>query len=513
MDQTAAQLDRSTLMALVDASRAIIGEFELEAVFTRLAEHAAAVLQAEGASVLLFDEPRKKLVFATAIGPGAEAIVGERFDAELGIAGQAVKNRRAMCVNDVRANRHFFPGIDAKTQMRTRGILAAPLIHQDQVLGVVEVLNPVDREAFNRRDLELFEVFANMVSAALASAQAYDRVSRQNIGHAAGRQADRPVGQSAAINHAIEMCRKVALSSATVLLYGETGTGKELAARSIHDYSERRDKPFIAINCAALPETLLESELFGHEKGAFTGATAQKLGRFELASGGTLFLDEIGEISPAIQVKLLRVIQEREFVRVGGTKTITSDVRIVAATNRDLKREMEAGRFREDLYYRLNVFPIELPPLRDRIEDLPLLIEHFVKQIAPSLGISPPMVTDAALSALMQYDWPGNIRELRNVVERCTLLAGASGGIGVEVLPREIVEQSPSSADRAHSAGSANGEADANSASKLAEHERALIVKALNETRWNQSAAARTLGISRDHLRYRIKKYGLKRPQ
>jgi transcriptional regulator with GAF, ATPase, and Fis domain len=371
------------------------------------------------------------------------------------------------------------------------------------VLGVVEVLNPIDREKFSQRDLELFEVFANLVSAALASAQAYDRVSRQNIGHAAGRRAEQPVGQSPAIAHSIEMCRKVALSTATVLLYGETGTGKELASRSIHDFSERRDNPFIAINCAALPETLLESELFGHEKGAFTGATAQKLGRFELASGGTLFLDEIGEISPAIQVKLLRVIQEREFVRVGGTKTITTDVRIIAATNRDLKNEMEAGRFREDLYYRLNVFPIELPPLRDRIEDLPLLVAHFVRQIAPSLGVSPPQVSDEAMSALMQYDWPGNIRELRNVVERCTLLAGADGGVGVQLLPREIVDRTPDG----------KSAPEVNNASKLAEHERALIVKALNETHWNQSAAARHLGISRDHLRYRIKKYDLKRPK
>jgi len=508
MDSSTQQLDRSTLLALVDASRAIISEVELDKVFLKLAEHAASVIDAEGASVLLFDEPRKQLVFQVAIGPGADNIVGDRFDAELGIAGQAVKTRRAMCVDDVRQNRHFFPGIDVKTQTRTRSLLAAPLIHQDQVLGVVEVLNPRDRDKFNRRDVELFEVFANLVSAALANAQHYDRVSRENIGHSAGQRGVEVIGQAPAIEHAMELCRKVALSTATVLLHGETGTGKELAARTIHECSERRDKPFIAINCAALPETLLESELFGHEKGAFTGAAGQKLGRFELADGGTLFLDEIGELSAAIQVKLLRVIQEREIVRVGGTKTITCDVRIIAATNRDLQHEMEAGRFREDLYYRLNVFPIELPPMRDRIEDLPLLVKHFIAQLAPSLGVSPPSVDDQAMMALMQYRWPGNIRELRNVVERCTLLAGADGEIRCEHLPHEIVQQAEM--PQSPSDGS-DEEPNGNGGSKLAEHERALILKALHETHWNQSAAARNLGISRDHLRYRIKKYGLKR--
>ncbi|MBI1368788.1 MAG: GAF domain-containing protein [Planctomycetes bacterium] len=500
-----ASLDRKTLMALVDASRAIISEFDLDEVFKRLAEHAASVLAAEGASVLIFDAERAQLVFQAAIGPGADQLIGERFDADLGIAGQCVKAGRAMCVDDVRQNRHFFAGIDAKTQMRTRSILAAPLIHQDQVLGVVEVLNPIDRPKFTQRDLELLEVFANLVSAAAANAQAYAKVSKQNKGHVESRRAEQTIGRSAAVRQVIEMCRKVALSSATVLLYGETGTGKELAARSVHEFSARRDKPFIAINCAALPESLLESELFGHEKGAFTGAAGQKLGRFELADGGTLFLDEIGELSPAIQVKLLRVLQEREFVRVGGTQTITCDVRIIAATNRDLRQEMQADRFREDLYYRLNVFPITLPPLRDRIEDLPLLVEHFVRQIAPSLGVQAMSVDDDAMMALMQYPWPGNIRELRNVIERCTLLASGQGAITLSVIPREIVEGAAT--DAGESASSDGRPSPAGS--KLADHERALIAKALYEADWNQSAAARKLGISRDHLRYRIKKYNL----
>jgi len=294
-----------------------------------------------------------------------------------------------------------------------------------------------------------------------------------------------------------------------VMVTGETGSGKELVARTVHDLSDRSDKPFIALNCAALPESLLDSELFGHEKGAFTGATEQKMGRFELADGGTLFLDELGEMNHATQVKLLRVLQEREFVRVGGTVTITCDVRIVAATNRDLKAESDAGRFRSDLYYRLSVFPIHVPPLRDRVTDLPLLVDHFVNQVIPSLGVDPPRVSDESLAALMRYDSPGNIRELRNVIERSTLLA-TDGVIDVEHLPPEIVAaEGPATDVLPDQGGGKATSGDNKGGSKLADHERALVENALRENNWNQSAAARQLGISRDNLRYRVKKYGL----
>lgn len=500
-------LDRKTLQALVDASQAINSELSSEDVFSRVAEWAANVLEAEGSSVMLFDADRKQLVFRAAVGPSADMLINVRFDADLGIAGQVVKTGRAMRVSDVRQNRHFFPGIDAKTHMRTQSLLAAPLIHRDQVMGVVEVINPKERDDFTNRDLELLRVFANLAAVAASHAQAYDQVSRHNRGLREAMPATKIIGRSEPISKVIELCKKVALSTATVLLYGETGTGKELAARAIHEFSPRRDKPFIAINCAALPESLLESELFGHEKGAFTGASGQKLGRFELADGGTLFLDEIGELSQTIQVKLLRVLQEREFVRVGGTQTITCDVRIIAATNRDLKREMHEGRFREDLYYRLNVFPITLPPLRQRVEDLPELVEHFVRQVAPSLGVNRPSISDAALTQLMRYDWPGNIRELRNVIERCTLLAGDQA-IGPEHLPHEIGQ---STANMLSAGGGGGAVSQAAGGSRLADHEKALILKALEEVGWNQSAAARSLGITRDHLRYRIKKYRLAR--
>ena len=499
-DKVATSLDRKTLLALVEASRAIISELELRDVFARIAEQAAEVLRAEGASVLVFDADRNELVFQAATGAKAAKLVGERFESGLGIAGQAVKARRTIRVDDVRDNRNFFPGIDAKTTLRTRCVIAAPLIHADEVLGVVELVNAQGRDCFDDRDVELVEVFANLAAAAASQAQAFDRVKKENRVLRESSPAVRAVGASPALVKAMELCRKVAGADTTVLLYGETGTGKEVAARSIHSTSKRKDRPFVAINCAALPETLLESELFGHEKGAFTGAVAQRQGRFELASGGTLFLDEIGEMGPSVQAKLLRVVQEREFVRLGGSQVVPSDVRIIAATNRDLKKEVEAGRFREDLYYRLNVFPITLPPLRDRPGDVPALVDHFLKEIAPTLGVTVPTVSEEAMALMIGYRWPGNIRELRNVIERCALLAGAT--ILPEHLPPDLA------------AGTVPGAAPAEDGvgtSKLADHERVLIVQALNESGWNQSDAARRLGITRDLLRYRMKKYSLKK--
>ncbi len=495
-------VDRQTLLALVEASQALIREPHLDHVLQCVVEQAAAVLHAEGASVLLLDQTREELVFRTATGPKGEQLVGDRFDSKLGIAGQAIRTGRPVRVDDVRQNRNFFEGVDAKTHMQTRAIIAAPLTCLDVTLGVIEVINPRERSTFTDGDINLLQLFTNLAAAALRNSQAFERVERNNLGLRHAVPKFKIIGESAQIKEAIDLCRRAAPSNATIMITGDTGTGKELFARAVHDYSGRRDNPFIAINCAALPETLLESELFGHEKGAFTGATQRKLGRFELADGGTLFLDELGEMTTTIQVKLLRVLQEREFVRVGGTTTVTCDVRVVAATNRDLKREVEADRFRSELYYRLNVFPIPLPPLRDRIDDLPLLIDHFVRQLAPSLGVEAPRIDDEVIGSMREYSWPGNIRELRNIIERCALLA-TNGRITLQHLPSEFAVT-----------GSAAAPQDGESAptSKLATQERTLILKALNDAGWNQSAAARHLGVSRDHLRYRIKKYGLVQP-
>ncbi|MCK6457436.1 MAG: sigma 54-interacting transcriptional regulator [Phycisphaerae bacterium] len=492
-------LPQRTLTALIEASAQINASLEPSHVLASIASTAAMVMRAEASSVLTLDRRRNKLVFRAAVGDRGNALVGEEFDADLGIAGQVCRTGQPAIVGDVRQDKNFFKGIDDKCSFQTRGLIAAPLIYKGEILGVVEVLNKTNGQDFDEEDLGLLQVFANLAANAARNAEAHERLARENRGLLETVRGQlKIIGNSPALRSAHDLINRVAASNASVLLLGETGTGKELTARQIHQLSPRRDKAFIAINCAALPETLLESELFGHEKGAFTGAVSQKIGRFELADGGTLFLDEIGDISLNTQVKLLRVLQEKEFVRVGGTKTVSTDVRIIAATNRDLQAAVAAKSFREDLYYRLNVFPIQLPPLRQRREDIPLLVEHFVKLAAIQLGCGVPSIGDDVMAMLVGYNWPGNIRELQNVVERVVLLADG-GQIVPAHLPREI-------------AGDQEHVVPDKSESSLWGYEKAMIIKALRDNGWNQSKAARTLGISRDNLRYRVKKYQIERP-
>ena len=251
------------------------------------------------------------------------------------------------------------------------------------------------------------------------------------------------IGTSGRMRQVFEMIDRVAKSNATILIRGESGTGKEMVASAVHYNSLRADKPFIKVNVAALPETLVESELFGHERGAFTGALQRKQGRFELAQGGTIFLDEIGDLSPNVQLKLLRVIQEREFTRLGGTTTLKADVRLLAATHRDLEQNLTNGTFREDLYYRLNVFPIYLPPLRERMADIPLLAEHFLNKYAPEHQKSVKRLSAPALDLLMQYPWPGNVRELENIIERAVLVCDEDTILSVHLPPSACSARNP----------------------------------------------------------------------
>ena len=303
------------------------------------------------------------------------------------------------------------------------------------------------------------------------------------------------VGAHGSMQDVFRMVHKVAASTSTVLIYGESGTGKELVARALHHESDRRGRPFYAVNVAALPESILEAELFGHEKGAFTGAEMRKIGLFEQASGSTLFLDEVGDLKRDLQVKLLRALQEREILRVGGTERIRIDVRIVAATNQELERAVREGRFREDLYYRLNVIPIVLPPLRDRRTDIPLLVDHFLAKYAGSRSRG---VSEDALKTLMAYDWPGNVRELESVIERALLL-----GEGELIVPADLP------ASLRSGAGGPKRATDLeipDSGIDLEAVERSLILKALDKAGGNVTRAARLLGLSRRTLQYRIEK-------
>ncbi|MGE5373318.1 MAG: sigma-54-dependent transcriptional regulator [Solirubrobacterales bacterium] len=309
------------------------------------------------------------------------------------------------------------------------------------------------------------------------------------------------VGSSPAMKNLGMLIQQVAAAPATVLVTGESGTGKELVALSVHRLSPRRDQPMIKVNCAAIPENLIESELFGHEKGAFTGAVSRKAGRFERADHGTLFLDEIGELPLNMQVKLLRILQEKEFERVGGTETIKVDVRVIAATNRDLTAAIQTGQFREDLYYRLNVVRIEVPPLRLRREDIPDLAVFFVKHYAAELGRPPLRLADETLRLLTAYPWPGNVRELQNVLERAVILTTQSV-IGPELLPAEVLHP-----------GGVTGESGLTlppGGMNLEALERSLIVQALERAGGNQTRAAALLGMTRYTLIYRMEKHGLR---
>lgn len=389
------------------------------------------------------------------------------------------------------------------------GILSCmlcPLIVHGAPYGFLAV-GSKRRNAFSERDLDLAEQIGYYLSQAIANLTAYeeirrlkDQLERENVylREEVGASVDfkELVGESAALQKALKAIEKVAPTDSTVLITGETGTGKELVAQAIHQISPRKDKPLIKVNCAALPPTLIESELFGHEKGAFTNATARKIGRFELANGGTIFLDEVGEIPLELQAKLLRVLEAQELDRVGGTHTITLNVRVLAATNSDLEEAVKTGAFRSDLYYRLKVFPLRIPPLRDRRDDIPILARHFVKKYGAQHRKIVTRISGATLNALSSYDWPGNVRELQHVIERAVILAQGPV-LTIEEFESESLNREPTSLRT------------------LAEAERAHILDILTQTNWvlaGRHGAATRLGMKRSTLQHRMKKLGIRRP-
>jgi formate hydrogenlyase transcriptional activator len=308
------------------------------------------------------------------------------------------------------------------------------------------------------------------------------------------------IGNSTVLRSVLRQVEAVAPTGSTVLIHGETGTGKELIARAVHNLSQRHANPFVKLNCAAIPTGLLESELFGHERGAFTGAVAQRIGRFELASQGTIFLDEVGEIPLELQPKLLRVLQEREFERLGGSRTLRTNARLIAATNRDLRTMVEEQKFRSDLFYRLSVFPIHVPALRERTEDIPFLVRHFAQHFAFNMGKPIETISSETMSALLRYPWPGNIRELQNVIERAVILSQGP------ILKVPLADLKARGAELAHQNGS----------STLEEVERRHILAVLEQTKWvfaGPNGAAARLGIKRPTLQFRMQKLGIFRPQ
>ena len=419
---------------------------------------------------------------------------------------------------------------DANTQVHARpelleayregGVVAAgacPLEFRGELIGVIGMLS---RRSFDPQEFELLSIFADQAAMAIKSAHLFAELERYKerleVENAYLQDEIRTelgfeeiVGRSGALRSVLRKVKQVAPVETTVLLTGETGTGKELVARAIHAFSPRKDRPMIKVNCGAIPAGVVESELFGHERGAFTGALQRRIGRFELADKGTLFMDEAGELPLDTQVKLLRVLEEQEFERVGGGRSITVDVRLVAATNRDLENEVTEGRFRADLFYRLNVFPIHIPPLRDRPDDIPLLVRHFLAHFQRKLAKPLRGVTTEAMRQLTEYSWPGNIRELQNVLERACVLARQPIVDVTEALGGTSAERSESAAaDR-------QGTAD-DRILTLDEHEQVQIRRALEEAAGKihgPGGAAALLGINASTLRSRMDKHGMRSPR
>ncbi|MCP4754612.1 MAG: GAF domain-containing protein [Proteobacteria bacterium] len=444
-----------------------------------------------------------EFILRGAINLTAEEIDRPEFESSLKTIRETVVSGRAV----IRRSR-ISGGEREPYVFNIRTCVCVPMILKNEIVGVLYHDNRFLSSAFKETDLKTFTYFAALAAIAMDNSDAYDEIERLNRKlneekqyykeqHLESIYADGFIGKSQVVKRFVDKAMRVADTDSTVLILGETGVGKELAAGMILRHSSRRDKPFIRVNCSAFPETLIASELFGYEKGAFTGADRVKPGRFELADSGTLFLDEIGDISIEIQVRLLRVLQNREFERIGGTRTLRSDFRLIVATNRDLKKMVKAGTFREDLYYRLNVFPIRLPTLRERKGDIPLLTLHFLKTFTKNAGKTVSRIPESEMNKLLRYDWPGNVRELKNIVERGVIMSSSSDF------------RVPERFD-----GRAGGKSEINDSS-LQEMDKQYIKHALEQTGWKikgPGGTAEFLKINSSTLRSRMKKLGIERP-
>jgi len=441
-----------------------------------------------------------------------------RLPLGVGFLGKTVAAGKQSSLRDVGQQPGEMVGLDWVKTQRIRGCGATPISFKGQVLGIIAGFT---REDLSEEARPWSSIFADRIGAAIANARAFEEIHRlkaqlelQNAyleeEVVQARAVGELVGQSAELRQIISQIDLVAPTDASVLILGETGTGKELVARELHRRSRRKDGPLVRVNCASIPKELFESEFFGHIKGAFTGAIKDRAGRFETAKGGTIFLDEISEIPLEMQSKLLRVLQEKRFERVGDDRTHTADVRIIAASNQDLKQAVAAGRFREDLYYRLHVFPIHVAPLRERNSDIPLLANHFIELSVKELKCPKPRLTRGAVAQLQNYDWPGNVRELRNVIERAVILA-RGGALNFD-LP---VTAAAGPATRQAPRGGPNPEPEFLTEADFQRRQRENLLVVLAKAKWKikgRDGAAELLGIKPGALLARIRKMGLKRP-
>ena len=509
-EQLREEHDRLTL--LLELTNSLVSNLELRDVLTAVMRSARRIMRSDSAVVALPDADAGHLrAYALDIQDGGDLLQeGELIDAQGTIAAQVFRTGKPWVgrIEDVLES-----GLEVNPKWLELGFKVGcvlPLASRHRILGTLG-LRRRDDTMYTDDEVNFLIQVANQIAVAVENALAYgeirslkDKLAEERVylrdEVRTERNFEEVVGKSTVLRRVLRNVETVAPTDSTVLIYGETGTGKELVARAIHNLSPRRSKAFVKLNCAAIPTGLLESELFGHEKGAFTGAIAQRIGRFELADGGTIFLDEVGEIPLDLQTKLLRVLQEREFERLGSGRTLRTDARLIAATNRDLAALVEEKRFRADLFYRLNVFPVHMPPLHERPEDIPLLVRHFVEHYARRMKRAIETIPSETMEVLTRYRWPGNVRELQNLMERAVILS-----------PGPVLHVPLGDLDVRATAGQPRGPAQT-----LEEAERAHIVATLTDTNWvvaGARGAAVRLGMNRSTLQFRMKKLGIMRPK
>lgn len=472
-------------------------------LLTRILESATRLTEGEASSLILENPDDKMLYFEIALGEKGAEVKRFALKSGEGIAGWVYEKNRSLIVNDVTADKRFYPEISQKIQYPTKSMLAVPMRIKDKCVGVIEILNKKDGKNFTEEDLQWLEIFATQAAIAIENARSFQRIKKEVFELHDRIQLDKGyhtfIGESKIIKEKLELVAKAAQTDSSVLLLGESGVGKELFAEQIHLRSPRREGPFIRVNCPALSESLLESELFGHVKGAFTDAHSTHKGRFELANGGTIFLDEIAELPLSIQAKLLRVLQQKTVEPVGSTSSIKLDVRVIAATNRDIEEEVRAGRFRTDLYYRLNVLPIYIPPLRERPEDIPLLAEYFLNRFKKETKKAIKGFSPEAMESLLSHSWPGNIRELENAVERAVVICQGEWITADQI----IIGTGNLTASETY-----RGKTLKDAINLFKAH---FVRKALEENNWNQTATAKALGIQRTYLSRLLKELNIQR--
>ncbi len=506
---------RQDLRLLYEVSTSIhaIKDFDemLQVVLHKIKE----VFRIDGASLALHEPEQKEFFFIQTVEMQQDGVNKNiekmHFPDHRGVAGWVLQNNKPVLIRDASKDERVFKEFSMDKKLSTRSMICVPLRTRKAIIGVLYAINKLDG-SFTAKDSRLLEILSVTLAMAIENAKNYGILKRYaNLLEEQNRRLMSEVQQrfevqgliasSPSMRQLFSMMDKVIDVTTTVLIQGETGTGKELIAKMIHYNGPLKDKPFVAENCGALSENLLESELFGHVKGAFTGAISDKKGLFEMAEGGTVLLDEIGDMPPSMQVKLLRVLQEGQIRPVGASHYINVNVRIIACTNRDIEEEMAKGNFREDLYYRINVFPLTIPPLRERKEDIPHLAAYFLKEIATKFKRPVPRLTSTALELMSAYDWPGNVRELQNEMERALTLAGKNKEISEEYLSAKIFD----SMDNTSAVFKKNG-----TLQEVTERiEKQMVSEALEKAGGNRSRASNLLGITRQGLLNKIKRYNI----